>query len=74
MQTYIRADGDKVILHSFNRKHYVKVPLSLASREVIIQNGHHYLGWLREGVIWISKWQYKAEKGTLFIVAQTKGA
>jgi len=70
MQAYIRADGKKVMLHCFDRRHYVKVPLSYSPREVIIQNGRRYLGWLREGVIWCSKWRYEVENGKLVVVAE----
>jgi len=71
---YIRADGKKVTLYYWSGGRTIKVPLSYSPIEVKIRHGAQYLGWVREGVIWCSKWWYKVERGTLIVVAQTKGA
>jgi len=71
---YIRADGEKVTLYLYywSKGRTIKVPLSYSPLEVRIRYGQKYLGWLREGVIWCSKWWYKVERNSLIIVVQTE--
>jgi len=70
---YIRADGEKVTLYYWSKGRTIKVPLSYSPIEVKIRYGAQYLGWLREGVIWCSKWWYKVERNSLIVVVQTEG-
>jgi len=77
---YIRVDEWGTRLYYIEGKKIIRIPLSYSKMEVQIRYGARYLGWLREGVIWCSKWWYKVEGGTrlagdtLIVVAQTKGA
>jgi len=70
---YIRADERGTRLY-YIFKDIIGVPLSYSKIKVQIRYGVRYLGWLREGVIWCSGWWYEVERGTLIVVAQTKGA